>query len=150
MLKPMISELDVLRDLVARLGEAEIDYMLTGSVAMNFYAQPRMTRDVDLIVALHLGQIATIRDALGDSYYFAAEAAIDAIRHQSMFSVIHQEALIKIDCVIRKRDEFRLEEFSGRHMITVDGFNLWIVSNEDLILFEVLLDKGIRIRAPAI
>ncbi len=134
MLKPMISELDVLRDLVARLDEAEIDYMLTGPVAMNFYAQPRMTRDVDLVVALHLGQIGTLREALGNHYYFATEAAINAIRQQSMFNVIHQEALVKIDCVIRKRDEFRLEEFSRRQVISVDGFSLWIVSKEDLIL----------------
>jgi hypothetical protein len=27
--------------------------MLTGSMAMNYYAQPRMTRDIDVVVALH-------------------------------------------------------------------------------------------------
>ena len=59
----MLSELDVLRDLVARLDGAGIEYMLTGPVAMNFYAQPRMTRDVDLVVALHLGQICALRIA---------------------------------------------------------------------------------------
>jgi hypothetical protein len=26
--------------------------MLTGSMAMNYYAQPRMTRDIDLVVEL--------------------------------------------------------------------------------------------------
>lgn len=130
----MLSELDVLRDLVARLDEAGIEYMLTGSVAMNFYAQPRMTRDVDLVVALDLGQVGALRKALGDDYYFAAEAAIDAVRHQGMFNVIHQGALIKIDCVIRKREEFRLKEFSRRRKTTVNDFDLWIVSKEDLVL----------------
>jgi hypothetical protein len=130
----MLPELDALRDLVARLDRAGIEYMLTGSVAMNFYAQPRMTRDVDLVVALHLGQIDALGNSLGDDYYFAAEAAIEAVYHQSMFNVIHQEALIKIDCVIRKREEFRLEEFSRRRKISVDDFDLWIVSKEDLIL----------------
>jgi hypothetical protein len=130
----MLSELDVLRDFVARLDGAGIEYMLTGSVAMNFYAQPRMTRDVDLVVALHLSQIDALRSTLGDDYYFAAESAIDAIRHQSMFNVIHPGALIKIDCIIRKREEFRVEEFSRRKKITVGDFDLWIVSKEDLIL----------------
>ena len=46
----------------------------------------------------------------------------------------HQGALIKIDCIIRKRDEFRLEEFSRRRKISVGDFDLWIVSKEDLIL----------------
>jgi hypothetical protein len=26
--------------------------MLTGSMAMNYYAQPRMTRDIDVVLAL--------------------------------------------------------------------------------------------------
>jgi hypothetical protein len=47
-------ELRLLHDIVSRLDSAEIDYMLTGSVALNCYAQPRMTRDIDLVVALCL------------------------------------------------------------------------------------------------
>jgi len=46
------TELDVLRDVSQRLGGAGMAFMLTGSVAMNYYAQPRMTRDIDLVVAL--------------------------------------------------------------------------------------------------
>ena len=46
------TELDVLRDVSRRLETAGIKFMLTGSVAMNYYAQPRMTRDIDLVVAL--------------------------------------------------------------------------------------------------
>src|SRR5437763_7624761 len=30
----------------------ESGYMLTGSMAMNYYAQPRMTRDIDVVVAI--------------------------------------------------------------------------------------------------
>ena len=40
----MQTELDILRDVSARLEQAGIAYMLTGSMAMNYYAQPRMTR----------------------------------------------------------------------------------------------------------
>ena len=45
-------ELLALRDVCARLDSAGIAYMLTGSLAMSFYARPRMTRDIDLVVAL--------------------------------------------------------------------------------------------------
>jgi hypothetical protein len=48
----MQNELDILRDISMRLEQAGISYMLTGSMAMNYYAQPRMTRDIDLVVAL--------------------------------------------------------------------------------------------------
>ena len=50
----MQNELDIVRDVSARLDRAGIGYMLTGSMAMNYYAQPRMTRDIDVVVALIL------------------------------------------------------------------------------------------------
>ena len=40
----MLNELDILKDVCTRLEKARIQYMLTGSMAMNYYAQPRMTR----------------------------------------------------------------------------------------------------------
>jgi hypothetical protein len=48
----MQNELDILREVSERLESAGIAFMLTGSVAMNYYAQPRMTRDIDLVAAL--------------------------------------------------------------------------------------------------
>ena len=45
----MENELDIVRDASARLDGANIGYMLTGSMAMNYYAQPRMTRDIEKI-----------------------------------------------------------------------------------------------------
>jgi len=48
----MQNELDIVRDVSLRLEQGSLPYMLTGSMAMNYYAQPRMTRDIDLVVAL--------------------------------------------------------------------------------------------------
>ena len=42
-------ELAVFSDVVSRLEPAGIDYMLTGSVAMKYHAEPRMTRDNDIV-----------------------------------------------------------------------------------------------------
>jgi hypothetical protein len=58
----MLNELEVLKDVAERLERAGIAYMLTGSVAMNYYAQPRMTRDIDLVVALDPSDAARIRN----------------------------------------------------------------------------------------
>ena len=51
----MSEELEVLRTVAARLDQAGIAYMLTGSMALNYYAVPRMTRDIDLVVELEPG-----------------------------------------------------------------------------------------------
>jgi len=49
----MTGELDVLRRVSQVLDEAGLDYMLTGSMALAYYATPRMTRDIDIVIALH-------------------------------------------------------------------------------------------------
>ena len=48
----MKSELDIIADVAQKLEKIGIQYMLTGSVAMNYYAEPRMTRDIDLVVVV--------------------------------------------------------------------------------------------------
>src|SRR5438105_5209913 len=47
-----MNEIDVVRDISRRFDQTGINYMLTGSMAMNYYAQPRMTRDIDIVIAI--------------------------------------------------------------------------------------------------
>jgi len=48
----MTEELDVLRIISERLRAADVAFMLTGSFALGYYGKPRMTRDLDFVVAL--------------------------------------------------------------------------------------------------
>jgi hypothetical protein len=68
------NELDIVRDVSARLDGAGIGYMLTGSMAMNYYAQPRMTRDIDLVVALRPGDTDRVVRLFTPDYYVSREA----------------------------------------------------------------------------
>ncbi|MBC8126090.1 MAG: nucleotidyl transferase AbiEii/AbiGii toxin family protein [Gloeobacteraceae cyanobacterium ES-bin-144] len=133
----MLSELDLLLDVTRRLEKANFDYMLTGSMALNHYAQPRMTRDIDIVIALLLKDLETLPKIFGADFYFSPEAAHQAILNQSCFNVIHNDSLIKVDFMIRKREDYRLVEFDRRQRIEVMGQSLWIVSKEDLILSKL-------------
>lgn len=133
----MTEELQLLSDIVTRLEAAGLDYMLTGSVALNCYAQPRMTRDIDLVIALHLNDVARIQEILGPDYYVSVEAAREAVLNQSSFNAIHQTTLLKVDFMVRKREDYRLHEFSRRMRLKVADFEVWVVSKEDLILSKL-------------
>ena len=137
----MTEELQTLRDIVTRLDTAGIEYMLTGSVALNSYAQPRMTRDIDLVVAFVMQDAGRIAEVLGSDYYVSPEAAREAVMHQSSFNAIHQATLIKVDFMIRKQEDYRLHEFTRRIRLRVADFDLWVVSKEDLILSKLLWAK---------
>lgn len=133
----MTEELALLRDIVMRLDAAEIDYMLTGSVAMNCYAQPRMTRDIDLVVAFLLTDAERIQEILGQDYYVSEHAACEAVANLGSFNAIHQATLIKVDFMVRKQEDFRLHEFTRRILLKVVDFKVWVVSKEDLILSKL-------------
>lgn len=82
------TELDVLRDVSRRLESAGISFMLTGSVAMNYYAQPRMTRDIDLVISLNETQTHEFFRLFDMEYYFDRQSVADAISRRRMFNLI--------------------------------------------------------------
>jgi len=45
----IIEPIEVLRDVTERLDNGKIAYMLTGSMAMMYYATPRYTADIDIV-----------------------------------------------------------------------------------------------------
>jgi len=53
----MSEELEVLKIVTQRLKEADINYMVSGSIAANYYTIPRMTRDIDIVIELKQGNI---------------------------------------------------------------------------------------------
>ena len=140
----MQNELDIVRDVSARLDSAGFAYMLTGSMAMNYYAQPRMTRDIDVVVALQAGDTERIVRLFSPDYYVSREAVDSSIAHESLFNLIHQESVIKVDCIVRKQTEYRRVEFERRRRIKIQNFETWIVSKEDLILSKLHWAKDSR------
>jgi hypothetical protein len=57
-------QLDVLKLVAERLQRADIAYMISGSSALNYYAQPRLTRDIDIVVALKLEDAERVTKAI--------------------------------------------------------------------------------------
>ena len=137
----MQNELDIVRDISARLDGANMGYMLTGSMAMNYYAQPRMTRDIDVVIALQSTDAARVVQLFSPDYYVSREAVDSSITHQSLFNLIHHDTVIKVYCIIRKESEYRLAEFDRRQRIKIEDFETWIVSKEDLILSKLFWAK---------
>lgn len=137
-------ELAVLSDVTARLESAGFEYMLTGSVAMNYYSQPRMTRDIDIVVSLLDSDSSKIVKIFVGDYYVSADAVADATRQQSMFNIVHLESVVKVDFIVRKETEYRRLEFDRRQRIRVGETKFWIVSKEDLILSKLHWAKDSR------
>jgi hypothetical protein len=133
----LTEELEVLEAVTRWLDEAGIPYMLTGPLALSFYAVPRMTRDIDLVVELSLSDAGRLCDLFEGDFYVDRDAVREAVEHHGAFSIIHMPLVVKVYLVIRKDTDYRRAEFAQRRRVTLDGHPLSIVAPEDLVISKL-------------
>ena len=130
----MLHLLEKICEMMNTLG---VPYMLSGSVAMNVYAEPRTTQDIDIIVEMLVEDVPNLIKLLGDGFYFAEDAMYDAIERKSMFNIIDYSSGMKVDFILRNNDFYEQFKFQNRKKATFEGVELWIISKEDLIISKI-------------
>jgi hypothetical protein len=140
----MADELDILKLVAARLDAARIPYMVSGSMAINYYAQPRMTRDVDIVVELDSRDADRVTALFAPDFLCEVEAVRDAVRRRGKFNIIHGASIVKVDFIVRKDLPYRLEEFARRRSVDIGRAAVWMVSPEALLLSKLHWAKDSR------
>lgn len=129
---------DVLCRISSALDKAGIPYMLTGSFASAYYATPRSTQDLDLVVEASRDQLQLFVQSLAATEYYAdLDAALEAHERRSMFNVIDLVSGWKLDFIIRKSRPFSFEEFHRRREVIFEGNKLFVASAEDVIISKL-------------
>lgn len=134
---PMSEELAVLQEVAQRLEQAKLPYMVTGSIAANFYTIPRMTRDIDIVIELSERDVDRFIGLFQEDFHLESETVRTAARNKAMFNLIHNEYIIKVDFVVRKDSDYRRREFSRRKKVSLESRHIYVVSPEDLILSKL-------------
>ena len=84
--------------------------MLTGSFASSLHGTPRVTHDVDIVIAPVLGTLnALLRQFPIDEYYADRDAALQAYGNEGMFNIVDFATGWKVDFIIRKNRPFSIE-----------------------------------------
>jgi hypothetical protein len=130
-------ELEVLKIVTGRLEAVGIPYMLTGSMAVSYYAVPRMTRDIDIVIEVSHADVERLTDALRDDFYLEPETLRQAIDARTTFNAIHITSVVKVDFIVRKDSEYRREEFGRRRRTAIENSTLFIAAPEDLIISKL-------------
>lgn len=143
-LRTVATELDVLRIISERLEARGLPFMLTGSFALAYYATPRMTRDLDIVVALQEKDVGPLVAALAPDFYVDAEAARAAVRTERLFNLLHLDSGIKVDLIVRKSSAYRRLEFERRIAVQVGDVRTWIATREDLTLSKLVWARDVE------
>ncbi|HVW35827.1 MAG TPA: hypothetical protein VHB99_00940 [Pirellulales bacterium] len=133
-----MSQSELLKAVIDELNRAGVEYMLTGSLASSLQGEPRLTHDIDLVVAMDAADADRIIEAFASpDYYLSAAAAHDAVRTRRMFNLLDLREGDKVDFWLLTDDPFDRSRFSRRGQMTSQDLNLWVSSPEDTILAKL-------------
>ena len=138
----MSEELEVLKIVTRRLNGAHIPYMISGSIAANYYAVPRMTRDIDIVIELKHSNIDLFTGLFEDDFYVNKEMILNEVSREGMFNLIHNQYIFKIDFIMKKSSAYQQTAFSRRKEILIEGCTMWYISAEDLIISKLMWAKN--------
>lgn len=130
--------LELLQKITNQLEQYQIPYMISGSVAMIAYTTPRTTRDIDIVIELGITDIGYLMEIFQKNSYIHRPSIEDAIQKKSIFNVIDFETGYKIDFVVRKNTPYRIVEFERKIRTQAFGFEMNIVTIEDLIISKLI------------
>ena len=82
----MSEELEVLNIVTHRLREADIPYMVSESIAANYYTIPRMTRDIDMVIELKQGDVDKFVGLFEGDFYVDRKMVASEVSRQGMFN----------------------------------------------------------------
>jgi hypothetical protein len=133
----MSEELEVLIVVTERLNRTNIPYMVSGSMAANYYTVPRMTRDIDIVIELKEMEIDKFIELFAGDFYLNKEMIKKEVRRNGMFNLIHNQYVIKIDFVVKESSAFQDTAFSRKRQVLIKSSHVWFISPEDLVISKL-------------
>jgi hypothetical protein len=123
-------------------------YMVSGSVSVIIYGEPRLTHDVDLIAILDRKQIARLPDFFPSTEFYLPPQeviAVEAAREQrGHFNIIHHRTGFKADVYLCGTDPLHAWGLARARKLEVEGELLVVAPPEYVIIrkLEYFRDGG--------
>lgn len=121
-----------------RLNTLGVPYMVSGSVAVIIYGEPRLTHDVDLIVVLDREHIPRLSEVFPPAEFYCPPTeviAVEAAREQrGHFNIIHHETGFKADVYLSGRDPLHAWGLARARRLEVEGQVVVVAPPEYVIL----------------
>ena len=133
----MTSLVDVFSEVISRLETHRFDYMVVGSIASIVYGEPRLTKDMDLVIDLSPQDLSRLTALFSDEAFYCPpeEVLRDEFVRRGQFNLIHPSSGLKVDFVFRKNSPHGQKEFMRRRRIELwPGLSANLAAPEDVIL----------------
>jgi hypothetical protein len=132
-----VTEQELLVDCLRRLNGGNISYMLTGSMASNYWGIPRTTHDIDFVIQLPPSAVAAMVAAFQPEFVLDENSVRAAYQSPHQFNAIDTRSALKVDFWLSKPVPFEREMFSRRVSVELFGERAWLATAEDVVLHKL-------------
>lgn len=125
------------------LETAGIRYMVSGSVASIHYGEPRLTLDVDIVLALEPPQVAQLGPIFPAPEYYCPPVDVVQIEtkrpQRGHFNVIHIASGLKADMYPSREHPLFAWAMSSRRRVraAAGGLEIWLAPPEYVVLWKL-------------
>lgn len=122
------------------LTQAGIESMVIGGLAIAFWGEPRVTRDVDLKVLLQRDRAEALVKALPEGFRCLADHPDETLRRIG-FLFVQDPTGIRVDMLLADT-EFDVQAIGRRRPIAMMGETIAVCSAEDLIIYKMISTRA--------
>jgi hypothetical protein len=141
-----MTQAELVRHLVETLETLGAEYMIGGSQTAIYDGEPRLTRDIDVVVALrpeHVPQL--LREFPAGEFSVDEPAAREAIKTSGQFNIIHPGSGPKIDVYVSPDTPYdRVRLMRRRRLPILPGVSAYFASAEDVVLYKLVYHRQIE------
>src|SRR6185436_3837757 len=109
-----MNERELLVDCLHRLNRTGVEYMLTGSMASNYWGIPRTTHDLDFVVNLPVEAATRLVQEFREGFYIDESSVRASSRAPYQFNAIDLRSALKVDFWMLRPSPFEQEMFRHR------------------------------------
>lgn len=133
----MVNIDEIVLAVIDHLNQHNVPYMIVGSLATNFYCNPRSTEDGDFVVEANLTQLArNIRAGRGD-VRFDPQMAFESVTGTQKIVLQIEGHAFDVEVFRLSSDEHDQKRFSRRIQVRTFDRDVWIASLDDMIITKL-------------
>jgi hypothetical protein len=132
-----VTEQELLVDCLGRLNRTGLTYLLTGSMASNYWGIPRTTHDLDFVLQLPPSAVPELVRAFAGAFVLDEVAVRAAYQPPYQFNALDTRSALKVDFWLPRPVPFERQLLSRRVQTVLFGERAWIATAEDVILHKL-------------
>lgn len=127
---------DLFSIFIEKFHQANVDYMIVGSIAAIVYGEPRLTHDIDIVAQISERNLKMLEELFPSSEFYIpeSETILTEIRREfrGHFNIIHFDTGFKADIYLYGK--LQHSEFERKRTINFQDKTIYVAAPEDVIV----------------